>query len=639
MKTAFAITFLFCFVAAGSNRLDGIKNYLVYYGQDWSKKQIEKALEFDLVIIHPGRDNNNINAELVQRLKSGKDGKRGTADDILVLAYISVGEDENIERGPRKLDKHHLGPINRAQNGRYELSKNGFRNWYLDQRMLKRSINGDKVWGQDGLPKSVPGRDKLPDENGKWNSYFVNVSDQGWQKLLKDKMFIYLMTYGCDGLFLDTIDSASPWGHYGFMQQEMVDLLVQIRAWYKDTILVMNRGLFLFEGFGETLKSHVDAVMFESFISEWNWYSKIGIPHRWYYQNQYLLKNHLRPLNLGKDGMFIFFLNYFDPSQPEGRFFLHELARATRGYKGAHYVSTPDLQSIKPPTRLPLPKPLVSTHLSPGGFKSTQTEKPQLSLSIIKKGQTTAKRPFTLPNKEFFASGNVDTSELEPGEYQIIANHISKDGALQKRSLTAIKVSDVGRPKKVEGVVAMVGDKMLTLSWKPLPLVENYLLRWGSNRFNLDKSTFVKKANERTFKSLKNGVSYYFQVAGLTGQTEGVFSESTFATPTDTKAPMPPSIKSASAQKSLNGNCVMVKWAKSPSPDISAYLLYLDPINLSKGLPIKLSKTKTSKCVKVPALGRYRLFMASVDQHNNESNLSKQLIVEMNDSLIGQEGF
>lgn len=73
----------------------------------------------------------------------------------------------------------HLGPISRDKNGKFIFSNNGFRNWYLDQRMLMRSKSGDKVWGQDGLPQTAAGHDDLPDENGKWNSYFVNIADIG----------------------------------------------------------------------------------------------------------------------------------------------------------------------------------------------------------------------------------------------------------------------------------------------------------------------------------------------------------------------------------------------------------------------------------------------------------------------------
>lgn len=79
------------------------------------------------------------------------------------------------------------------------------------------------------------------DQNGTWGSYFANVADPAWRAALRtyrndgtEGWYEYLIhTLGCDGLFLDTVDTVAPaaWsGPYSGEITAMIDLIAEIRA-------------------------------------------------------------------------------------------------------------------------------------------------------------------------------------------------------------------------------------------------------------------------------------------------------------------------------------------------------------------------------------------------------------------------
>ena len=619
-------------VALASDRLDKVQTYLVYYGGDWSDRQINKALEFDLVIVHPGDQGDNINPKLVSRLKAGKDKKPGTTDDIIVLAYITIGEDDLIERGPRQVTEETMGPAYRTKDGKIKYSANGFRNWYLDQTAYVLSKDGNKIWGDDGLPKITEGHDKLPDENGKWGSFYAYVKDGEWQRRIKRKMVKSLVINGCDGLFLDTVDTASPWAPYGWTQKDMVDLIVKIRSWFQNKVLVMNRGLFLFEKYGETLANTVDAVMFESYVSEWNWHDSIGYPHRWYQSNQTILHEHLAPLNKRKGGLFIFFLNYFDPNQPEAPLFHHELAESTAGYKAAYYVTSPDLQSIKSPTLLPRysAKKAVKLAVLKDGrvdlkelIRDKPVKKSVLFVSARDKNSLYPSKPFEWPMIISTKAKSVDLSYLSPGDYEVNVDYLAQDGAVIKQGVADLKIKESNRPGKVKGLHVKVRDKSLTLKWQKVLGVNSYEIRWGTDRFRLSKKVTVRRKTSYKFLRLKNETTYYFQVIAVKGAVMGYPSDVVFETPADTTRPNPPKL----AEARVSGVSVYVKWDKSDSLDVAGYMIYLDPVELTRGLPIKTWKHETARKIKVPKPGRYKLHLSSFDLRNNESKLTETKII------------
>src|SRR5271167_4288825 len=82
-------------VLAGENgalaKYNTSQPYLIYYG-NWTASQVDYArTNYHLVILHPA---SNITSNQIATIKRGRDNIAGTADDVLVLAYLSIGEDD-----------------------------------------------------------------------------------------------------------------------------------------------------------------------------------------------------------------------------------------------------------------------------------------------------------------------------------------------------------------------------------------------------------------------------------------------------------------------------------------------------------------------------------------------------------------
>jgi len=600
--------------AFASEALNKLSNYMVYYGV-WDETKIQQAFEFELVILAPGPTDANIDANLVSRLKKGKDGVAGTKDDIIVLAYISIGEDVNIERGPRQLKDGYRGPVYEGTNGKMVQGNNGFREWYLDEVEYAFTKDHNKIWGEDGLPKTTKGHDKIPDENGKWHSFNVNVGNADWHALLQKKMTVYLDSYKCDGLFLDTVDTASPWNAYGYLQQAMVDLLVSIRGWFPKTTLVMNRGLFLFEKYGETLNHNIDGVMFESYLNDWDWYNKIGVPLKWFGANEHTLYNDIKPLNQQKNGITVLFLHYLDPTQPEAPLFYYSMSR-TADLNAIHYIADPTLAQINHPyyvikqktmPEMPL-RPMQGLRIPIDDWKNTPRTYMWYSLKN-KVGPGFQRTPFLwlVPAAKF-----LDLADITPGDYDLEVHQVDPRGNLLRSAHASINIPAQDRPAMVPGVELQVRDGSLRLSWTAVPGADKYLIKWGSNRFALRDEVTVSQT-ENIFTNLKNNTVYYFKVAALSGKKIGYPSDVNYAAPTNTTPPKTPQLMSVKVTK----NCIDVQWVAST--DVAGYLIYADPVGLTQGLALQIPQGQTSSCVSVPKPGKYVVRLAGYDANNNES--------------------
>ena len=222
-------------------------DYLCYYGP-WNDETIFRAMDFSLVIL----ETSNVTAAQVDRLKRGHDGIAGTSDDVTVIGYLSVGED-------------HLG--SRPGNGRgpcyyrYDSAKvvyedKGYASWYVDDA----------------------DRNGVPDVDPVWKSAYVNAGDSLWWSFLKSNpngADTILSAKGCDGLFLDLLDAATPWAPwpYRWTVTGMSNLVAWLRSTYPDKLLIGNRGLFYFDpatpvAYSQTIRPYVDAIMFESYWLE-----------------------------------------------------------------------------------------------------------------------------------------------------------------------------------------------------------------------------------------------------------------------------------------------------------------------------------------------------------------------------------
>jgi hypothetical protein len=266
-------------VRAGDNgalpEFNTTQPYLIYYG-NWNSGMVNYArTNYHLVILHPA---SNITSNEIATIKRGKDNVAGTSDDVRVLAYLSIGEDD--QNGapvagdrmgprvdPRTSDSLPLSGITNAL-GLPSTGGTNYASYYLNAKSNQTGV---------------------PDENANYGSYYVNAGAPAWWQMLQTMskatngqsglQEILGTNYGnplnCDGAFLDTVDTAAPdtWGTpYEWTSPGMQGLIQEIHTNYPGKLLMANRGLFFFDPNLKTypynIRPDVDMVMFESYYSD-----------------------------------------------------------------------------------------------------------------------------------------------------------------------------------------------------------------------------------------------------------------------------------------------------------------------------------------------------------------------------------
>lgn len=208
---------------AGTRRLPFIKGYACYYGQP----RIPELSKYPLVIIEPGQ----YTPQQIAQIKK---------TPVTVIGYLSVGE---ILETPRA--KPPASPSVKPGPKRLALPP-----YYLDR---------------DG--------DGQPDRNGSWGSLYVDTRAPEWQRrVLEELAPKVLQQKGCDGLFLDTLDTVDA---YSETKPGMIDLVKKLRAKFPKAPIIANRGFTIIEA----IVPHIDAVLFEAFTTRYSPESNRSVLH------------------------------------------------------------------------------------------------------------------------------------------------------------------------------------------------------------------------------------------------------------------------------------------------------------------------------------------------------------------------
>ncbi|HVV84927.1 MAG TPA: hypothetical protein VHE35_17805 [Kofleriaceae bacterium] len=277
---------------AAARRVD---HYMSHYGS-WSDALVATARRYQLVILDPLHA--DLTRERVAAIQQGAD-PADPSDDVIVLCYVSVGEDirtATLSDDELRTDPHLAGdgtgprvdprgPFASGMSlagidplGRPSPGGSGYASYYLDDNDILRTGHGD-------------GR---PDRNGNFGGAFVNAGDPAWYDTLRamtldgpdgvagiDEILTDHVGRGlaCDGLFLDTYDTAAPnsytdlgssnlsqfeWTAPGFRR-----FTERLRGDYPHKVLLQNRGLFFFDPrhpqFAFGTGDLIDLSLFESF--------------------------------------------------------------------------------------------------------------------------------------------------------------------------------------------------------------------------------------------------------------------------------------------------------------------------------------------------------------------------------------
>jgi hypothetical protein len=282
-------------ISPSRQRARVIDDFLINYGP-WDDATIQIAQRHQLVVVHPKIG--NLTRDVVARIQKGVNPS-DPADDVLVLAYVSIGEDLRTKglsdqqlaqdprfrgdgTGPRVDPRGHLpqgGPLQGIDPlGAPSPGGSGYASYYLDDNSIDATGRGDGI----------------PDRNAVFGACFVNAGDPAWYSTV-DAMtldgpdnlsgFQEALTLnvgrglGCDGVFLDTVDTCAPnsftdpsspnpskfeWTAPGFQS-----FIRRLRTQYPNAVVLQNRGLFFFDPrhphYQFTTRSLVDVVQFESF--------------------------------------------------------------------------------------------------------------------------------------------------------------------------------------------------------------------------------------------------------------------------------------------------------------------------------------------------------------------------------------
>jgi hypothetical protein len=274
-----------------------VDRYMIFYGT-LDSATIAIAQTYQLVIVHPTAG--NITREQVAAIQGGTDPADPTKR-VLVLGYISVGEDirtAGLTADQMRADPRFVGdgtgpridPRGPAASGEPlagidplglpSSGGTGFASWYLNDNAVYNS------------PSSVG--DGIPDRNRIFNACFVNAGDPRWFDVLQNSTLdgsdgvaglqeILTTTsgrgLGCDGVFLDTIDTCGPNGWTGASSPNeskfewtapgFSAFVQRLRSTYPSNIILQNRGLFFFNPYLPqyqfTTRGSLDLALFESY--------------------------------------------------------------------------------------------------------------------------------------------------------------------------------------------------------------------------------------------------------------------------------------------------------------------------------------------------------------------------------------
>lgn len=272
-----------------------VNNYMVYYGT-LGKKEIETAKTYPLVIIDLTAK--NVTREMVKEIQQGVDPE-DPGDDVRVLGYVSMGED---------MRTHEKSYEDMLTDPRFTGDGSGPR---VDPRgPLPKG--GTSLAGINPIGKASPGGtglasfylddndfDGKPDWNPNFDVAYVNAGDPKWFDVVNNMTIdgadgipglkellteSYGRGLGCDGVFLDTVETCAP---NSFTDDGDIDkakfewtapgyctFIKRLRETYSDKLILQNRAFFFFDPayphYQYSTGRYLDYVFFESYRMDSN---------------------------------------------------------------------------------------------------------------------------------------------------------------------------------------------------------------------------------------------------------------------------------------------------------------------------------------------------------------------------------
>ncbi len=274
--------------------MQGVDDYVVYYGKI-TAEEIAQLETYQLTVVHPVA-NTNLTRQIVADIQDGINPS-DPKDDVIVLCYITVGEDgRTVDLTDQQMlaDAKFLTQPNALAGPRVD--PRGISAYTTEMSLEGISVEGlaspggtqFASWYLDDGSLATGTADGMPDRNANWGGAYVNVGDPGWYDVLVNMNTVdgdsagieqilnadVFKGLGCDGLFLDTLDVASPNAWSSVLKYEWtapgVNVFLQtLRQDYPRAVLMQNRGLFFFSPehrhYAYNMTKEIDFLMFESY--------------------------------------------------------------------------------------------------------------------------------------------------------------------------------------------------------------------------------------------------------------------------------------------------------------------------------------------------------------------------------------
>jgi hypothetical protein len=621
-KTVFGLFLLSSLVLAESTWPPD--TFSCYYGE-LTPEAIEELKDIDLLIVHPGKGLTNMDASKVEMLRQSGPGKT-------VVGYVTIGEDDQPPGGPPLKGADTSGPSFVDETLEVKKANNGYPHQFLDQRQLVFDEDGFLKFGRNGKPIIKKGQDGHPDENGVWGSYYVRTDVDAWKKRVF-KIMDELNEMGVDGFFLDTVDTGSPWGDYGWTAGAMLDFVGEIRDRYPDKRIVSNRGLY-YLGQNDRYANLIDAVLFESVLTHYNWASEIGEVSPWAKGHVDALDRDIIPAQKRTD-MHLLVLDYLNPTQPDALVLVQSDRDLLKDTPHSLSFSHPNLQVTgwTPKDLLPDAQPAAWPTLQkidfeegePGRFTMIAKFSGPVPEGAWPDLRITTRNDVKADRAAGLAPAQVTDWKLEGDTLRVVGTGLNKNQRytaflrLVSRALapqtgfgwSSFTTANSDKPSQVVGLRGDSVPEGLELHFKADSLVAKgyHVYKVEGQERELLKATSTSPV---LLEDLEIDEVYHLMVVAIGADgSEGYPSDRFTVVRSDVVPPASP----GAVVVEQSGDTVRFAW--EGVEDATGYRLYVVPKEQDFRLPMRVEETEVE--VQNVQPGKYKIFLTSVDGAGNQS--------------------
>lgn len=172
----------------------------------------------------------------------------------------------------------------------------------------------------------------------------------------------------------------------------------------------------------------------------------------------------------------------------------------------------------------------------------------------------------------------------------------------------------------------------ITVTWNREGLAKGYYVYWGTTSGNLNNREQVDSSDNRyTISGLQQGTTYYVAVSSFSAVAESQKSAvKSISTTQDTLAPDEPAGLGVTALSAITGTSASLRWNANSETDLSHYNVYYGTTSGNYNTVVEAGKNETTSftITGLTESVRYYFVVTAVDETENESDLSEEIIVD-----------